>query len=427
MIVFPSESVYEIRRSLAAQMTSGELDKADAFRRALEADPDDSIALVVLGLAAQKAGDLAEAERLARASIRNHPNGHDGYMLLQRVLVIRGADPQLAAGYAELGLKNAAYDEQALESLDIGKSLPELPAKLLAGSERNFELLQMTIEHLGQTRLPETPAVAAELEPHRLIHQLREAGGEPLPRDLVDGILARAPDCAPMLRGILKEFGEDLIPEDDDPMVLHALALLGEIGDPAALPEITEFLELTDESFTDIARWAFHRISFRQPAATLQTIRETIPKSDATNRAALALQIAELPKVPGRFEALQSILQNFEHEPRDVQEALLTCAITGAWVMQGSNSEYAASLLKKHAGLFSPSTQKELRKLRAEGAGMGPYVAVEDPATIYDICCQDHGPMEPVVKPPRPGRNDPCWCGSGKKYKKCHLDLDEGR
>ena len=21
---------------------------------------------------------------------------------------------------------------------------------------------------------------------------------------------------------------------------------------------------------------------------------------------------------------------------------------------------------------------------------------------------------------PKPGRNDPCWCGSGKKYKKCH-------
>ena len=25
----------------------------------------------------------------------------------------------------------------------------------------------------------------------------------------------------------------------------------------------------------------------------------------------------------------------------------------------------------------------------------------------------------------RPGRNDECWCGSGKKYKKCHLDFDE--
>ncbi|MEW5853926.1 MAG: SEC-C metal-binding domain-containing protein [Myxococcota bacterium] len=25
----------------------------------------------------------------------------------------------------------------------------------------------------------------------------------------------------------------------------------------------------------------------------------------------------------------------------------------------------------------------------------------------------------------RPGRNDPCHCGSGKKYKKCHWDADE--
>ena len=25
------------------------------------------------------------------------------------------------------------------------------------------------------------------------------------------------------------------------------------------------------------------------------------------------------------------------------------------------------------------------------------------------------------------GRNDPCWCGSGKKYKKCHLNSDLDR
>ena len=22
-------------------------------------------------------------------------------------------------------------------------------------------------------------------------------------------------------------------------------------------------------------------------------------------------------------------------------------------------------------------------------------------------------------------RNDPCWCGSGKKYKNCHMRFDE--
>lgn len=26
-----------------------------------------------------------------------------------------------------------------------------------------------------------------------------------------------------------------------------------------------------------------------------------------------------------------------------------------------------------------------------------------------------------------PGRNAPCWCGSGRKYKKCHLAEDEKR
>ncbi|OJH36102.1 hypothetical protein BON30_35935 [Cystobacter ferrugineus] len=33
----------------------------------------------------------------------------------------------------------------------------------------------------------------------------------------------------------------------------------------------------------------------------------------------------------------------------------------------------------------------------------------------------------PERRDPRPGRNEPCWCGSGVKYKKCHLGEDRGR
>ncbi|MBB4099377.1 YecA family protein [Sphingomonas kyeonggiensis] len=35
-------------------------------------------------------------------------------------------------------------------------------------------------------------------------------------------------------------------------------------------------------------------------------------------------------------------------------------------------------------------------------------------------------PMPTLLAGPRPGRNDPCHCGSGKKYKKCHLAADQG-
>jgi hypothetical protein len=34
-------------------------------------------------------------------------------------------------------------------------------------------------------------------------------------------------------------------------------------------------------------------------------------------------------------------------------------------------------------------------------------------------------PIEPFRHTaPKIGRNDPCWCGSGKKYKRCHLGKD---
>jgi preprotein translocase subunit SecA len=35
---------------------------------------------------------------------------------------------------------------------------------------------------------------------------------------------------------------------------------------------------------------------------------------------------------------------------------------------------------------------------------------------------------EPVRKNAKDalGRNDPCWCGSGKKYKHCHMRADRG-
>jgi len=32
---------------------------------------------------------------------------------------------------------------------------------------------------------------------------------------------------------------------------------------------------------------------------------------------------------------------------------------------------------------------------------------------------------EPQVPAVKPGRNEPCWCGSGRKYKKCHLPDEE--
>ena len=49
----------------------------------------------------------------------------------------------------------------------------------------------------------------------------------------------------------------------------------------------------------------------------------------------------------------------------------------------------------------------------AAGASAAEGVAVEDEP-------MPHVEQRRVDPGEQIGRNDPCWCGSGKKYKKCH-------
>ncbi len=60
-----------------------------------------------------------------------------------------------------------------------------------------------------------------------------------------------------------------------------------------------------------------------------------------------------------------------------------------------------------------------------------PPTHVPRPKYGYQDRYEEPGPPPgiPVTAPirndgPKLGRNDPCWCGSGKKYKKCHLGKD---
>ncbi len=44
---------------------------------------------------------------------------------------------------------------------------------------------------------------------------------------------------------------------------------------------------------------------------------------------------------------------------------------------------------------------------------------------FIDSIANFFGLSEDQTPAARPGRNEACWCGSGQKYKKCHLSRDE--
>ena len=79
------------------------------------------------------------------------------------------------------------------------------------------------------------------------------------------------------------------------------------------------------------------------------------------------------------------------------------------------------------------SMYKEGYESHIEEPSRLPLPRIARPESHYE---HQHGykdierpPDPPVIVPirnagPKLGRNDPCWCGSGKKYKKCHLGKD---
>ena len=71
------------------------------------------------------------------------------------------------------------------------------------------------------------------------------------------------------------------------------------------------------------------------------------------------------------------------------------------------------------SGTLPPLPQRRAAKT-VETHGEAPTAAGGDGGTVQNQAA-------PIVRVgPRVGRNDPCPCGSGKKYKKCHLPAEEG-
>lgn len=77
----------------------------------------------------------------------------------------------------------------------------------------------------------------------------------------------------------------------------------------------------------------------------------------------------------------------------------------------------------QHPARVRVRTRQRAEEIFAECARHGWQVIIGiEPDTDEDITDFERlvNPPKPIVVADRPGRNDPCPCGSGKKYKRCH-------
>ncbi len=86
------------------------------------------------------------------------------------------------------------------------------------------------------------------------------------------------------------------------------------------------------------------------------------------------------------------------------------------WGMGGSSTSSTRSL--SYAGGTADDQPSALAAAAAAGSAAAAGMAYEDDGEGAELL--PHVETRHVDEHERIGRNDPCWCGSGKKFKKCH-------
>ncbi len=229
---------------------------------------------------------------------------------------------------------------------------------------------------------------------------------------------------------------EDLQRSQDDAesmAPIHAARLLGDLRVEAAIPALLATLLKMEPGYIlwDAALFALEAIG----APVLEPALALVPDAAAEQRSYLADVLSRLSvRDPRILTLLQGELRRdpmhgamyLGHygDPAALPDLL---AAFDALPLDSSGGLFAnQALVELHAtiedcgGVLTPAQQaKHLaatapqRKFREELLGLTtgqPTSSLPAPARAKD----------------RPGRNDPCWCGSGRKYKKCHLGHEPG-
>ena len=261
-MLFISPSLAEKRRTLIRKMERGAVSPVQGFRRALEYDPFDMLALMVLGKECEGQGDAEAARRYFLRAAESEPANSEPYLFLMRSYESSG-DLELSRGFSMLAFRKAVKGPDRDESVsnDWIETLRKVSGKELKNVD-NETIIEM-FSSLALTPDPEeSERIQDLLLPHRLIQQVIERGAEGMARDAVERIVENGAGCLPLLIGVVRGWarGDKL---DDSPAAVAALALLGEIGDKAALPAVRECVDVDDVFVAETARWAVDRISGR--------------------------------------------------------------------------------------------------------------------------------------------------------------------
>lgn len=436
-MIFQSESLLRQREQILRRFSKGEMSQGAAIEQLLALWPDDPVPYALQGQEFSAAGDFQAAEASLWKALERNPCNYFVYASLGESRLSRDNNDPIGKHLRRLALRKLAV-------------APRIPDKVVADYREPIEKAggdpadPLTYEVMAEATeailaaLPLSSEASDRLLPYKLLDELQAQAPDEVNPDLLKQILANAERVVPVWRAALREWAIHRDRLSRAPLEV-VVASLGEMGGPDLIPELLEFSSQHDPELGLHAHWAIHRLATRLPAETLERLRATAPDAPLPLRCVIAEHLVLLPSSPVKADVLTNLLDGITKFSHDPDAAYLLMIVVYA-LDEAGEGERAERLLFATEPALAGKARKQLRKMLETDFVPSLLSMGIDDLTIEDICLdralmpagdeeeEDEEDKEEDAAsgpPAKPGRNDPCWCGSGKKYKKCHLASDQ--
>jgi hypothetical protein len=451
-MLFRSESERARLSALEERLSAEGVKPADAAQQLLAIEPEHALAVSTMTAVAMESGDRDTAKRLCWQALRLNPLNAVAYMLFTNLYRDDRTAGNLPDYCSIVALWTVAASAEVPSELEqsIGGAAP-LDIEVDFGDPETYRGIAREQEEALKAN-----TVSKELwerfEPYWHFKEFLVGALEVFEMEEFQRLSANAAALVPVWRAVLKAWAREYT--DPDPAVLQlSIAMLGEYAGPEVLPDLWELSCLQDEGVFNHAHWAIARLAKRFPEEVIASIRALIPGAANNLRCGIAEHLGLMDGVSGVEDTLLSLVRDFPAIAKDDDAPYLLMAVTDALAETGSRSK-AKEVFARYERLLSKEGRRWMSETIDSPEGFVPRLVDEQipEFQIVEICVDralmdDHdegsddevddeddfdewgededfeGEPETVV--PKPGRNEPCWCGSGKKYKKCHLALDE--
>jgi hypothetical protein len=438
-MLFPAPGTVDRCREQLSRLASGANPRevADALHAI---DPEYMPAYLLDGDGLLEEGNLDAAEAAYWKAIEVSPGQAEGYLGAGGARQRRDKNDGLAMRLTALGVRRAIMAHQGLEALRDMFG-PVLERQDLDTAEYDsYECVAEALEHSAEG-LEDAAESKARLRPYLRLYEVETW---PPDEEWLGEVLADGQACVPVFHRALRAWARGAGEILDD-AIAYVVAILGESAGMEVFPDLYEVSVQRDREIFLHGSWAVWRMGQRFPEAVREWYRATIPELPPTRRCAVAEQLVLAAPREGDRELLLGLLDDFESWRSHGDAGYLLMAVSDALLQRGLSSDAEKVLEGRVARLTADGRAWILSQMQPDTDFVPQLVMAEIAGlSIRDVCVDgrlfdddvsdeldedefedDFLPPAPVVRPPRPGRNEPCWCGSGKKYKKCHLEADE--